>query len=131
MQWSARRHRTGRTDSYHTQHHTCTTAPWTPSPSTPPPPPPAAGYAFPYLYDETQDVARAYRAACTPEFYVFDASLGLAYHGQFDDSRPKRDGVPATGRDLRAALDALLEGKPVPKGRPSIGWCAVRSACLV
>jgi hypothetical protein len=61
------------------------------------PHPPTAGYPFPYLYDATQDVARAYKVACTPEFFVFDADLGLAYHGQFDDARPK-NGVAPTGR---------------------------------
>src|SRR5580658_3995728 len=81
----------------------------------------SAGYVFPYLYDESQAVAKAYRAACTPDFFLFDASRKLVYRGQFDDSRPG-NGVPVTGRDLRAALDAVLAGKPVP-GRqlPSIG----------
>lgn len=146
-----------------------------------PPPSPArpAGYSFPYLYDASQDAARAYRVACTPEFFLFDDSLSLVYHGQFDDSRPK-NGVPVTGgwvggvggwggvrasrllalcharalspaaartlcaypppsarhaqtpagRDLRAALDALLAGAPVPAGRPSIGWCGARGLDL-
>lgn len=78
------------------------------------------GYSFPYLFDETQEVAKAYRAACTPEFYVFDKDLQLAYHGQFDDTRPRRGDVP-TGKDLRAALDAVLSHQPVPASRPSIG----------
>jgi thiol-disulfide isomerase/thioredoxin len=79
------------------------------------------GYPFPYLYDESQDVARAYQAACTPDFYVFDRDLSLVYRGQLDGSRPG-NGIPVTGRDLRAALDALLAGKPVsPDQRPSIG----------
>lgn len=79
------------------------------------------GYTFPYLYDETQEVARAFRAACTPDFYVFDAQQRLVYRGQMDDSRPESP-VPVTGQDLRAALDAVLEGKPVPeKQRPSLG----------
>ena len=79
------------------------------------------GYTFPYLYDETQEVARAYRAACTPDFFVFDAALRLVYRGQLDDSRPKTD-RPLTGRDLRAALDCVAAGKPVdPDQRPSIG----------
>ena len=78
-------------------------------------------YTFPYLYDETQDVAKAYRAACTPDFYVFDKNRTLAYRGQMDDSRPD-SGIPVTGRDLRAALDAVLAGKPVSEQqRPSIG----------
>lgn len=81
----------------------------------------AAGYTFPYLYDADQSVAKAYRAACTPDFYVFDADLRLAYRGQFDDSRPG-NGLPATGKDLRAALDALVAGQPVPQPqKPSIG----------
>jgi peroxiredoxin len=79
------------------------------------------GFRFPYLYDETQDVARAYHAACTPDFFLFDGNLKLVYRGQFDSSRPG-SGVPVTGKDLRAAMDALLAGKPVPKDqKPSIG----------
>ena len=79
------------------------------------------GYTFPYLYDETQAVARAYRAACTPDFFLFDAGRRLVYRGQFDESRPGND-IPVTGADLRAALDATLAGRPVPGGqRPSIG----------
>ncbi|NGQ96455.1 thioredoxin family protein [Brevibacillus sp. SYP-B805] len=81
----------------------------------------AHGFPFPYLYDETQDVARAYQAACTPDFYVFDGQLKLAYRGQLDDSRPS-NGLPVTGKDLREALDALLAGQPVnPAQKPSIG----------
>jgi len=80
-----------------------------------------AGYTFPYLFDETQEVARAYRAACTPDFFLFDGERRLVYRGQFDDSRPGND-VPVTGRDLRAAVDAVLEGRPVPEEqRASIG----------
>lgn len=79
------------------------------------------GFRFPYLYDETQDVARAYHAACTPDLFLFDGDLKLVYRGQFDGSRPG-NGVPVTGEDLRAAMDAVLEGKPVAKEqRPSIG----------
>jgi len=79
------------------------------------------GYTFPYLFDETQAVATTYRAACTPDFYVFDKDRKLAYRGQLDDSRPD-SGLPVTGKDLRAALDAVLAGKPVSeKQRPSIG----------
>ncbi|SFM46360.1 Peroxiredoxin [Ectothiorhodospira mobilis] len=79
------------------------------------------GYTFPYLFDETQEVARAYQAACTPDFFLFDADRRLVYHGQFDDARPGSD-VPVTGQDLRAAADALLEGRPVPaEQRPSLG----------
>ena len=81
----------------------------------------AAGYTFPYLYDETQEVAKAYRAACTPDFYIFDGDQRLVYRGQFDDSRPG-NGVPVSGKDVRAALDALLAGKLVPSNqRASIG----------
>ena len=79
------------------------------------------GYTFPYLYDETQEVAQAYRAACTPDFFVFDRERKLVYRGQFDGSRPSND-VPVTGRDLRAALDAALSGKPAPEPQhPSMG----------
>ena len=79
------------------------------------------GYTFPYLYDDTQEIARAYMAACTPDFYVFDGAATLVYRGQLDDSRPD-SGIPVTGRDLRAALDAVLEGKPVPQNqKPSMG----------
>ena len=79
------------------------------------------GYTFPYLYDETQEVAKAYAAACTPDFYVFDKNQKLVYRGQLDSSRPE-SGTPVTGNDLRAALDAVLAGKPVPADqKPSIG----------
>lgn len=78
------------------------------------------GYPFPYLYDETQDVARAYHAACTPDLSIFDSELKCVYRGQLDDSRPGR-GTP-DGRDIRAALDNILAGKPVnPDQKPSIG----------
>jgi peroxiredoxin len=79
------------------------------------------GYTFPYLYDKSQDVARAYQAACTPDFYIFDRDLRLAYRGQLDDSRPS-NGIPVTGRDIRAALDAMLAGSDIsPDQKPSIG----------
>jgi len=79
------------------------------------------GFTFPYLYDATQDVAKAYQAACTPDFYVFDRARTLVYRGQMDDSRPG-NGEPVTGADLRAALDAALEGGEIPdEQRPSIG----------
>ncbi len=79
------------------------------------------GFAFPYLYDESQNTARAYDAACTPDFFVFDGDHRLVYRGQLDDSRPGNN-IPVTGKDLRAALDALIEGKPVSKDqKPSIG----------
>lgn len=78
-------------------------------------------YTFPYLYDESQDVAKAYRAACTPDFYLFDAKRKLVYRGQLDDSRPGND-KPVDGHDLRAALDAVLAGeKPPAEQKPSIG----------
>ena len=80
-----------------------------------------AGYTFPYLYDESQAVAKAYRAACTPDIFLFDAHRKLAYRGQFDDSRPG-NGVAVTGRDLRAALEAVLAGKPAADRQiPSVG----------
>jgi thiol-disulfide isomerase/thioredoxin len=81
----------------------------------------AQGYRFPYLYDETQEVAKAYRAACTPDIFVFDHNQKLVYRGQIDDSRPRND-KPVTGADLRAALDAILSGSSVSdKQTPSIG----------
>lgn len=83
------------------------------------------GFAFPLCHDATQAVAAAYTAACTPDFFVFDASRRLVYRGQLDDSRPG-NGKPLTGRDLRAALDAVLSGTPVAKDqRPSVG-CSIK-----
>jgi peroxiredoxin len=83
------------------------------------------GFTFPYLYDEPQDAARAYDAACTPDFFLFDSGLKLVYRGQFDDSRPGNS-VPVTGRDLRGAIDSLLAGKPIShEQRPSIG-CSIK-----
>lgn len=80
-----------------------------------------AGYTFPYLYDATQAVAKAYHAACTPDFYLFDRDRRLVYRGQFDDSRPGMQ-VPVTGRDLRAAVDAVVRSEPVSaEQRPSVG----------
>jgi len=80
-----------------------------------------AGYTFPYLFDETQAVARAYQAACTPDFFLFDRDRKLVYRGQLDDSRPGND-KPVTGKDLRAAIDAVLAGTPIaPQQTPSIG----------
>jgi peroxiredoxin len=80
-----------------------------------------AGYVFPYLYDETQAVAKAYHAACTPDFFLYDRDRRLVYRGQFDDSRPS-NGRPVTGADLRAAVDAVLQGTAVSADqRPSIG----------
>jgi peroxiredoxin len=79
------------------------------------------GFNFPYCYDATQEVAKAYHAACTPDFFVFDSQLELVYRGQLDDSRPSND-KPVTGKDLRAAIDAVLAGQPVnPVQTPSIG----------
>ena len=79
------------------------------------------GYPFPYLFDESQHVARVYDAACTPDFYVFDKDLKLAYRGQMDDSRPG-NGKPVTGKDIREALDYVLAGKQVPEDQiPSMG----------
>jgi peroxiredoxin len=78
-------------------------------------------FTFPYLYDETQEVARAYTAACTPDFFLFNKNHQLVYRGQFDSSRPG-NGQPITGNDLRAACDALLAGEPIPTDqKPSIG----------
>lgn len=82
-------------------------------------------YTFPYLYDETQDVARAYDAACTPDFYVFDAQLRCVYRGRLDDSTPG-NGKPLSGADLRAALDAVLANRPVASDQfPSYG-CSIK-----
>jgi len=79
------------------------------------------GYSFPYLFDESQEVAKAYRAACTPDFFVFDADKRLFYRGQLDDSRPSNN-VPVDGQDLRSALEAALDNKPPPATqKPSIG----------
>jgi len=79
------------------------------------------GYTFPYLYDPTQEVAKAYRAACTPDFFLFDRNRRLVYRGQLDDSRPGNN-VPVTGKDLRAAIDAVLAERPVAEEqRASIG----------
>ena len=79
------------------------------------------GYTFPYLFDGTQEVAKAFRAACTPDLFLFDGAQRLVYRGQFDDSRPNSQ-VPVTGKDLKAAVDALLGGNAVPnEQRPSMG----------
>jgi hypothetical protein len=83
------------------------------------------GYPFPYLFDEAQAAAKAYRAACTPDIFLFDSDFRLVYRGQVDESRPK-SGVEATGRDLRAALDAVLAGKaPAGPQVPSLG-CSIK-----
>ncbi len=83
------------------------------------------GYTFPYLFDETQAVAKAYRAACTPDFYVFDKDQKLAYRGQLDASRPG-NGIPVTGEDLRAALDAVLAGKPASEQQKASIGCNIK-----
>ncbi|MCS6808030.1 MAG: thioredoxin family protein [Bacteroidota bacterium] len=83
------------------------------------------GYPFPYCYDETQEVARAYQATCTPDFFVFDKELRCAYRGQFDDARPS-NGIEPTGKDLRAALEALCRDEtPTLDQKPSIG-CSIK-----
>jgi len=82
-------------------------------------------FTFPYCFDETQETAKAYTAACTPDFFLFNGERKLVYRGQLDDSRPGND-IPVTGNDLRAAIDATLEGKPVsPNQKPSIG-CGIK-----
>ncbi len=79
------------------------------------------GYTFPYLYDKTQDIAKAYDAACTPDLYIFDKDLKCVYRGRFDDATPGKD-IPVTGKDIRAALDAHLSGSPIdPDQKPSVG----------
>ena len=83
------------------------------------------GFSFPYLYDESQEVARAYDAACTPDFYVFDGEMKLAYRGRLDDSRPNSD-TPLTGKDLRAALDAVLAGETVSEVQYPSGGCGIK-----
>lgn len=85
----------------------------------------SAGYTFPYLFDESQQVARGYGAACTPDFFLFDAERRLVYRGQFDDSRPG-NGKPITGSDLRAACDAVLAGKPVPTNQKASIGCNIK-----
>lgn len=84
-----------------------------------------AGYVFPYLYDETQEVAKAYKAACTPDFFLYDRDRKLVYRGQFDDSRPG-NGRPVTGADLRQAADALLHGKPIPENQKASIGCNIK-----
>lgn len=84
-----------------------------------------AGYPFPYLYDESQSVAKAYDAACTPDFYVFDRDRRLYYRGRIDGARPKND-LPLTGEDLRNALDRLLQGAPAPEKQYPSGGCNIK-----
>jgi peroxiredoxin len=84
-----------------------------------------AGFTFPYLLDDSQQIARDYRAACTPDFFLYDAQRRLVYRGEFDESRPRND-APVTGKALRAALDLILAGQPVPEPQvPSIG-CGIK-----
>lgn len=83
------------------------------------------GFGFPFCFDETQETAKAYRAACTPDFYLFDRDRRLAYRGQLDDSRPGNN-MPVTGRDLRAAIDALLAGKPVDSNQKASLGCSIK-----
>ena len=85
----------------------------------------AVGYSFPYLYDEDQAVAKAYKAACTPDFFLFDRGHKLVYRGQFDESRPGNN-VPVTGKDLRAAADAVLAGQPVPAEQKASMGCNIK-----
>ena len=85
----------------------------------------SAGYLFPYLYDGTQAVAKSYRAACTPDFFLFDTEHRLVYRGQFDDSRPG-NALPVTGKDLRAALEAVLSGKEVPRDQKASVGCNIK-----
>jgi peroxiredoxin len=85
----------------------------------------AAGYRFPLLFDETQAVARAYGAACTPDFFLYDADRQLVYRGQLDDSRPG-NGIPVTGKDLRAAMDAVLAGDPVAEHQRASVGCSIK-----
>jgi peroxiredoxin len=85
----------------------------------------SAGYLFPYLYDGVQAAAKAYRAACTPDIYLFDKNRKLVYRGQFDDSRPG-NGIPVTGKDLRASLDAVLAGKPVSENQKASIGCNIK-----
>lgn len=83
------------------------------------------GYTFPYLFDEDQSVAKAYRAACTPDFFLFDSEQRLVYRGQLDSSRPKTE-IPVTGEDLRAALDASLSGQPIPEPQRASLGCNIK-----
>ena len=84
-----------------------------------------AGYVFPYLFDETQEVAKAYTAACTPDFFLFDTDRALVYRGQLDASRPS-NGLPVTGADLRAAIAAVLSGAPVAQDQRASVGCSIK-----
>lgn len=83
------------------------------------------GISVPYLFDETQETAKAYHAACTPDFFLYDANHSLVYRGQFDNARPSLD-TPVTGEDLSAAVDAVLEGKPVPVQQKASAGCNIK-----
>jgi peroxiredoxin len=83
------------------------------------------GFNFPFCFDESQDVAKAYRAACTPDFYLFDSQRRLVYRGQLDESRPGSN-KPVNGRDLRAAIDAVLSGKPVDRNQKASIGCSIK-----
>ena len=86
-----------------------------------------AGYVFPYLFDESQDVAKCFRAACTPDLYLFDNQRALVYRGRFDESRPRTNPpMPVTGRDIRAAADAVLAGTPVPPDQKGSVGCNIK-----
>ena len=82
-------------------------------------------YSFPYLFDETQETAKSYAAVCTPEFYLFDSDMRLAYHGQYDDSRPNNQ-KPVTGEDLRAAADAIIAGRAVSANQKHSAGCSIK-----
>ncbi len=86
----------------------------------------SAGYVFPYLFDETQEVAHQYQAACTPDFFMFDADHKLYYRGQFDDARPKTDNLTVTGKDMIEAADALLAGKEAPQLQKASLGCNIK-----
>ncbi len=87
----------------------------------------SASYTFPYLFDETQEVAKIFRAACTPDLYLFDKDRRLVYRGRFDESRPRMNPpMPVTGRDIRAAVDALLSGSPVPQDQKGSVGCNIK-----
>ena len=87
----------------------------------------SAAYTFPYLFDESQDVAKAFRAACTPDLYLFDRDRKLVYRGRFDESRPRTNPpMPVTGRDIRAAADAVLDGRPVPTEQKGSVGCNIK-----
>jgi len=85
-----------------------------------------AGYVFPYLFDETQEIAHQYQAACTPDFFMFDADHKLYYRGQFDDARPKTDNLTVTGKDMIEAADALLTGKDAPQPQKASLGCNIK-----